>query len=114
MDPVLPKFCIFEVHSPRCVDGFRFHVIFTSLSAISGWWAGDNERLCAMGPLLRLKYPRLRQGLKPNPQNLPCVCECVCARARVCLELYKIMQISGAEIPLDYNSDEHILVTKSN
>ena len=28
----------------------RFYILFNSISVISGRWAGDNERLCAMEP----------------------------------------------------------------
>ena len=32
------------------VDHSRFYVLFSSISAISGRWADDNERLCGMEP----------------------------------------------------------------
>ena len=37
------------------MDDLRFYVLFNSVSVISGRWTDDNERLCAMGPRLRLK-----------------------------------------------------------
>ena len=37
------------------MDDLRFYVLFKSISVISGRWADDNERLCAMEPPLRLK-----------------------------------------------------------
>ena len=37
------------------MDVLRFYVLFNSISVILGRWAGDNERLCAMEPRLRLK-----------------------------------------------------------
>ena len=41
-----------------------FYFLFNSISVISGQCVGDNEWLCAMEPHLRLKDPRLKQGLK--------------------------------------------------
>ena len=38
-----------------CMDDMRFFVLFNSISVISGLWADDNERLCAMEPLLRMR-----------------------------------------------------------
>ena len=32
-------------------DDLRFYVLFNSISVISGPWADDNERLCAMEPI---------------------------------------------------------------
>ena len=32
------------------MDVLRFYVLFNSISVISGRWADDNERLCAMEP----------------------------------------------------------------
>ena len=32
------------------MDDLRFYVLFNSISVISGRWADDNERLCAMEP----------------------------------------------------------------
>ena len=37
------------------MDDLRYNVLFNSISVISGRWADDNERLCAMEPCLRLK-----------------------------------------------------------
>ena len=31
------------------MDDLRFYILFNSISVISGRWADDNERLCAMG-----------------------------------------------------------------
>ena len=39
----------------RWIDDSQFYVLFNSISAISGRWADDNERLCAMEPRLRLR-----------------------------------------------------------
>ena len=36
------------------MDDLRFYVLCNSISVISGRWADDNERLCAMEPRLRL------------------------------------------------------------
>ena len=49
------------------MDDLRFYVLFNSVSVISGRWAGDNERLCAMKPRLRLGRFRLEQGSSPGP-----------------------------------------------
>ena len=37
------------------MDDLQFYVLFNSISIISGQWEGDNERLCAMEPSLRLE-----------------------------------------------------------
>ena len=34
----------------------RFYVLFNSTSVISGQWAGDGGRLCAMTPLYGSKH----------------------------------------------------------
>ena len=39
-----------------------FYVLFNSISVISGQWADENERLCAMK--LRLRLRRFRAGLE--------------------------------------------------
>ena len=38
----------------KWMDDFRFYVLFIRISVISGQWPGDNERLCAIEPHLRL------------------------------------------------------------
>ena len=48
---------VWAVHS--CNSWFYF--FFNSFSVISERWAGDNERLCAMEPCLRLK-PRMARS----------------------------------------------------
>ena len=40
--------------------------IFNSISVISGRWTGDNEKLCAMEPCLRLERSPPRAGLEPR------------------------------------------------
>ena len=47
------------------MDDLRY-VLFNSISVISGRWAGDNERLCAMEPRLRLSKSPSQAGLKPG------------------------------------------------
>ena len=37
------------------MNGLRFYGLFNSTSVISGQWKGDNEKLCAIEPHLRLK-----------------------------------------------------------
>ena len=49
------------------MDDLRFYVLFNSVSVISGQWADDNERLCAMEPRLRLGRFRLERGSNPGP-----------------------------------------------
>ena len=39
---------------------------FNSISVISGRWTGDNEKLCAMEPRLRLERSPPRAGLEPR------------------------------------------------
>ena len=46
------------------MDGWRFHVLFNSISVISGRWDGDNETLCAVEPCLRLKRSPPQAGLE--------------------------------------------------
>ena len=36
-------------------NDLRFYLLFNSVSVISGRWADDNERLCAIEPRSRLK-----------------------------------------------------------
>ena len=49
------------------MDDLRFYVLFNSISVISGRWADDNERLCAMEPRLRLRRFRLERGSNSGP-----------------------------------------------
>ena len=49
------------------MDDLRFYVLFNSVSVISGRWADDNERLCAMEPRLRLRRFHLKRGSKSGP-----------------------------------------------
>ena len=47
------------------MDDLRFYILFNSIAVISGRWLGDNERLCAMVPLLVRKiFPSV--GLEPE------------------------------------------------
>ena len=46
------------------MDDLRFNVLFNSILVISGWWADNNERLCAMEPLFRLKRSSPLAGLE--------------------------------------------------
>ena len=45
----------------------RFYVLFNSISVISRRLAGDNERLCAMEPHIRLRRFRLERGSNSGP-----------------------------------------------
>ena len=40
-----------KLHWYGWMDDLRFYVLFNSVSVISGRWADDNERLCAMEPV---------------------------------------------------------------
>ena len=49
------------------MDDLKFNVLFNSISVISGRWVDDNERLCAMEPLLRLRRFCLEQDSSSGP-----------------------------------------------
>ena len=49
------------------MDGLRFYVLFNSVSIISGRWADDIERLCALEPRLQLRGFRFERGSNPGP-----------------------------------------------
>ena len=51
----------------RWMDDLRFSVLFNSISVILGRWADDYERLCAMGPHLRLRRFRLERDSNLGP-----------------------------------------------
>ena len=52
----------------RWKDDLQFDILFNSIAVILGWWAGDNERLCAnWNPIYDWKELCLRQGLNPRP-----------------------------------------------
>ena len=46
------------------MDDLQFYIHFNSISVISGQWADDNERLCAMKPCLLLKRSLPQMGLE--------------------------------------------------
>ena len=48
------------------MDDLRFDVLFNSISVISGRWADDNKRLCAMESSLRLKRSQLQASSLPT------------------------------------------------
>ena len=48
------------------MDDLPFYVLFNCISVISECWVGDNERLCAMEPHLRLKRSQPQMGLEPG------------------------------------------------
>ena len=50
----------------RWLYHLRFYTLFNSISVISGLWEGDNERLSAIKPCLRLKRFPLPAGLEPG------------------------------------------------
>ena len=49
------------------MDNLQFYFLFNSISVISGQWADDNERLCAMEPSLPLRRIHLERGLNLGP-----------------------------------------------
>ena len=51
------------------MDDFRFYVLYNSISVISGQWVGNNERLCAMEPRLRLIRSQPPAGLITGEQE---------------------------------------------
>ena len=55
------------VEMDEWMDDLRFYVIFNSISVISGRWLVDNERMCAIEPILRSeRFPpqaRLEPGI---------------------------------------------------
>ena len=51
----------------RRMDDVRFYVLFNSISVISGRWADNNERFCAMESRLRLRRFRIQHGSNPRP-----------------------------------------------
>ena len=44
------------------MDDLRFYVFFNRISVISGRWADDNDRLCAMETILGLRRFRLERA----------------------------------------------------
>ena len=57
-----------EVYPNGWMEDLRFYVLFNSISAISGQWDVDNERLCAITePRLRLRKFRLERGSNSRP-----------------------------------------------
>ena len=46
------------------MDDVGFYVLFNNISVISGRWADDTKRLCAMEPGLRLKSSSPQAGLE--------------------------------------------------
>ena len=48
------------------MDDLQFYILFNNNSVLSGWWVGDNERLCAMELSLR-KDPSLKFGSNLSP-----------------------------------------------
>ena len=48
------------------VDYLWLNVLFNSISLILGRWLGDNEKLCAMEPRLRLERFPSQAGLEPG------------------------------------------------
>ena len=49
-------------HIIRMNSNLLFYLLFNIISAISGWWADDNEKLCAMESHLWLRRFRLQRG----------------------------------------------------
>ena len=49
------------------MDDLRLYVLFNNILVVSGRWADDDERMCAMGSRLRLRKFRLVRGSNPRP-----------------------------------------------
>ena len=49
------------------MDDLQFYVLFNNISVISGRCKDDNEKLCAMEPILPLRRFRLKRGSHPGP-----------------------------------------------
>ena len=54
-------------HPGKQIDDLQFYVLFNSISVISGGWADDNERLCAMEPCLLLRRFLLERDSNSGP-----------------------------------------------
>ena len=50
----------------RWMDNLGFHVLFNSISVITGRWADYDERLYTMKPCLRLKSSPPKAGSEPG------------------------------------------------
>ena len=48
------------------MSDLRFYVLFNSTPGISGRWVGNNEKLLAIEPRLRLKKSSPQAGLEPG------------------------------------------------
>ena len=68
-----PNYChrLMKAYSNKKKIGWmgvlQFYILFNSISVISGQWADDNIRLCAMEPCLQLRRFRLEQGSNSGP-----------------------------------------------
>ena len=70
------------------MDDLGFYLLFNGISVISGRWAGDNESLCAMGPLLRLKRSLSQADLESRPARSVSQCLNYCATGAPTLPKY--------------------------
>ena len=81
------------------------YVLFNSISVISGRWAGDNERLCAMEPRLRLNKSPSQTGLEPESYrimnfSLFQYTNCVILLHKVTLHDYDVVKFCRVKISL--------------
>ena len=61
-----PKFLWLKL-SKLLMDGWlAIYILFNSFSVISGWWQGDNERLCAMESRSQLERFPPSTGFEPG------------------------------------------------
>ena len=86
------------------MDDLRY-VLFNSISVISGRWAGDNERLCAMEPRLRLSKSPSQAGLKPGNFrimnfSLFQYTNCGILLHKVTLHNYDVVKLYGVKVSL--------------
>ena len=61
----------------RWMDDLGFYILFNSISVISGRWANDKERLCAMELCLRLRRFHLERGSNLGPFSYQKYYDCV-------------------------------------
>ena len=59
--------CVERLFMVRCMDNLRFKTLFNCISAISGRWEDENERLCAIEARLCLGRLSPRAGIEPGP-----------------------------------------------
>lgn len=59
--------CVERLFMVRWMDDLRFKTLFNCISAISGQWEDENERLYAIEARLCLERLSHRAGIEPGP-----------------------------------------------